>query len=126
MSASKRIGMTAATATALTVKTLMGSLTVPGGVTKICKVFGYIAGKVSLTIAEMPSGMISVESDAFGSPQEFPLACVGMLTSGLCVYNVKEWDTDISVKEGNVVRCYITLDATYTPAFVGRVGLGYS
>jgi len=123
---SKKRGATAATATALTVKTLMGSLTVPGGVSKIDSVSGYIAGKVSLTIAEMPSGIMTIESDAFGSPQEFPLAVVQMLTSGLCCYNVKEWDCDISVKEGNVVRCYITLDATYTPAFVGRVVLGYS
>ena len=123
---SKKRGATPATATALTVKTLMGNLTVPGGVTKIDSVCGYIAGKVSLTIAEMPSGIITIESDAFGSPQEFPLAVVGMLTSGLAVYTPKDWPCDIPVKEGNVVRCYITLDSTYTPAFTGRVIVGYS
>ena len=123
---SKKRGATPATATALTVKTLMGNLTVPGGVSKIDSVCGYIAGKVSLTIAEMPSGIITIESDAFGSPQEFPLAVVGMLTSGLSVYTPKDWPCDIPVKEGNVVRCYITLDSTYTPAFTGRVILGYS
>jgi hypothetical protein len=123
---SKKRGATPATATALTVKTLMGNLTVPGGVSKIDSVCGYIAGKVSLTIAEMPSGIITIESDAFGSPQEFPLAVVGMLTSGLAVYQPKDWPCDIPVKEGNVVRCYITLDATYTPAFTGRVILGYA
>ena len=123
---SKKRGATPATATALTVKTLMGNLTVPGGVSKIDSVCGYIAGKVSLTIAEMPSGIITIESDALGSPQEFPLAVCGMLTSGLAMYQPKDWPCDIPVKEGNVVRCYITLDATYTPAFVGRVVVGYS
>lgn len=121
---SKKRAATAATATALTAKTLMGSITIPNGVNKISSVAGYIAGKVSLTIAEMPSGIITVESDSFTGPQEFPLAVVGMLTSGLAVYQAKEWATDIPVKEGNIVRCYITLDATYTPAFTGRVILG--
>jgi hypothetical protein len=123
---SKKRGATPATATGLTVKTLMGTLVVPGGVSKIDSVCGYIAGKVSLTIAEMPSGIITIESDAFGSPQEFPLATFGMLTSGLAAYTPKDWPCDIPVKEGNSIRCYITLDATYTPAFVGRVILGYS
>jgi len=123
---SKKRSATPATATALTAKTLMGSLTVPFGVTKIDTVCGYIAGKVSHTIAEMPSGIMTIESDAFTGPQEFPLAVVAMLTSGLCCYQVKEWPCDIPIKEGNVIRCYITLDATYTPAFVGRVIVGMS
>jgi len=123
---SKKRASTPATATALTAKTLMGSITVPAGVTRIDSVCGYIAGKVSLTIAEMPSGIIDIDSDAFTGPQTFPLAVVGMLTSGLSVYTPKDWPADIPIKEGNVVRCYITLDATYTPAFVGRVLLGMS
>jgi len=123
---SKKRAVTAATATALTAKTLMGSITVPNGVSRIDAIGGYIAGKVSLTIAEMPSGIIEIESDAFTGPQQFALAVVGMLTSGLCVYQPKDWPCDIPVKEGNVIRCYITLDATYTPAFVGRVFVGMS
>lgn len=123
---SKKQACTPATATALTAKTLMGNITVPSGVSRLDSVCGYIAGKVSLTIAEHSSGIIEVESDSFTGPQQFPLAITAMLTSGLAAHAPKSWPCDIPVKEGNVIRCYITLDATYTPAFVGRVFLGMS
>jgi hypothetical protein len=102
----------------------MGSLTIPNGTSKIVSVAGYVGGKVSYTIAEGVSGIIEIESSSFTGPHQFPLQVIGMLTSGLTSYAVKDWPADIPVKPGDVVDCYITLDDTFTPAFKGRVFLG--
>jgi hypothetical protein len=115
-----------ATATGDTSKTLIDTITVPDGVSRIVGVCAQAVAGASVTIAEPITGILELESDdAPVTPAQFILDCVVLLTSGMAAFNPRVWAVSIPVKAGNRIKGSITMDMAMTGALKGRFMLIY-
>lgn len=112
---------------AATVKTLIDTLTVPQGVTKLVAVSSSVIGADTVTSTEAISGIVELESDDIPMvPAQFLTDQITILTSGAVAFSPKQWPCDIPVTPGSRIRCYITNDDTSTGTIKGRVQLTYA
>lgn len=119
--------VSAKTATGDTAKTLIDSITTPGGVSKIIGVIWNVIGSSTLTIAESVTGLGELESDDIAiTPCQHILPMVNLLTSGAIALNPFIQPCDIPVKEGNIIKGYVTMDMAQTGAFTARFQLIYA
>lgn len=121
-----KIQSTALTASGDTTKTLVDTLTVPAGVSKIVGVASYGAVAAAMTTAESVSGIIELESDDFSIiPLQFPTGVVNVLTNGAIGYEPKFIPVDIPVTAGHRIKVYVTHDMAETGAVKTRAFLMY-
>jgi hypothetical protein len=123
-----RSQVSALTAHGDTVKTLIGTLTAPGGVTNIVGIWGYALGGAGLTTLENVSGILELESDSVSLvPCQFPLDIVAVLTSGVAAISPRVWAVLIPVTQGvTQIKGYVTMDMAQTVAGTARFGLIYN
>lgn len=125
---STHASVTKATALGATgIKTLIDTLTVPGGgVSKIVGVWSSNMGGATMTTGQPITGIVELESqDTSVLPLQLPLDSVSILTSGAQSLSPRIVPVNIPVAAGNRIACYITLDLTNTAALTGRVGVIY-
>ena len=119
--------VSALTATGDTVKTLIDTLVVPAGVTKIVGVTWMMTAGATLTIAEAVSGILDLEcAERPIGPSQFMSDVVNILTSGAVAYNPTQWPTSIPVVENQRIAGYVTMDMAQTSAFKARFQLTYA
>ena len=109
-----------------TVKTSIGTITIPKTVKKICGVWCYAAGGAGLTTLENLSGIFELESpDINLQPLALPLDIIACLTEGAGGFRPSIFPVDIPVGGGERVTCYVTIDMAQTVAGTCRFGLLY-
>lgn len=119
--------VSAKTASADTTKTLVDTMTVPAGATKIVGVAALCIGSGTLTSGESVSGIIELESDdASIVPAQFLLDAVQCLTSGVCSLKPTQWPAAIPVKGGDRIKVYVTMDMAQTTNFTCRAQLTFN
>jgi len=119
--------VTAKTATGDTVKTLIDTVTVPAGCTKLVAVASNVYGSGALTTAEAGTGYLELESDDISIvPAQFLLDTVSMLTGGAIGFTPKQWPCDILVSAANRIKVYVTMDMAQTGALTARACLTFA
>lgn len=99
-----------------TTKTLIDSVKVPQGLTKLVGVGATVCAK-GLTTLESISGIIELESDDMSPnpfPQAFPLPSQNVLTSGAVALQPYLHPTNIAVQALATIKVYATMDAALT------------
>jgi len=111
-----------------TVKTLVDTITVPGGVQAIIGIWGYATGGAGLTTLENVTGILELESDDLPlTPLQIPLDIVVVLTSGVAAFSPRIWAITIPVTPGvSKIKGYMTMDMAITVANKGRFGFIYN
>jgi len=118
------IKTTPATACGNTVKTSMGDITVPTGVTRCIGVSGYSCGGPGGVTLENYSGVITLESvDQAFLPQVVPLDPVVIVGTGMAHVQPRIWPLDSPVTPGAKITCSITEDMAIATVNLGRVTL---
>lgn len=108
-------------------KTLIGTLTVPAGVSKIIGVSSVLLAADTLTSTEAVCGMVELESeDVDLVPSQFLTDVATILTSGAVAFSPKQWPADLPVTKGDRIKCYITNWDTSTGSIEGAVQLTYA
>jgi hypothetical protein len=115
---------TDATACGDTVKTLIGTITLPSNAKTLLGAWGYALGGPGITTLENVTGIVELESpDVNIQPCQFPLEPVAALTGGTPASQNKVWPINAWVPGNARVNCYITMDMAQTVANTGRVGV---
>ena len=108
------------------VKTLIDTMVVPQGVSRIIGIWSNPIGGGTLTTGQPISGIVELESqDMAIIPLQLPMDAVDILTSGTTAFSPRIIPVDIPVTPGARLSCYMTLDLTNTGTLKGRVGLIY-
>jgi len=116
-----------ATATGDTVKTSIGTITVPKTVKRIVGIWGYAVGGAGLTTLENISGILELESpDLNLAPLQLPLDCIAGVTAGVAAFNPRIFGCNIPVGGGEEITGYMTMDMALTIGSLGRWGLLYA
>jgi hypothetical protein len=119
--------VSALTASGDTTKTLIDTMIVPAGVTRIVGLASIVLAGSTLTIAEAVTGIIELESDDSPIiPCQFLTDVINILTSGAVALNPKQWPCDVPVTPGHRIKVYVTMDMAQTSVFKARVQLTYS
>jgi hypothetical protein len=114
----------ASTAAGDTTKTSLGTIQLPAGTRTIVGAWGYAMGGPGFTTLENVTGIIELESpDINIQPCQFPLEPAGMLTGGGISSQTKVWPINASVKGGERITGYVTMDMAQTVANTARFGL---
>jgi hypothetical protein len=115
-------------ATADTVKTLVDTLTVPGGVSQIIGIWAYAVGGAGITTLQNISGIMEYESDDLSlTPLQLPLDVVVVLASGVAGWSPRIFAVAIPVSPGvSKIRGYVTLDYATTVHTYARFGFIYT
>jgi len=101
----------AATASGDTVKTSLGTITLPAGATKIIGAWCMAHGGAGDTTLENVSGILELESpDVNLQPCQIPLEPLAILTSGMASIPNKVWPMNVPVTTGVRVTGYVTMD----------------
>jgi len=117
---------TAATATGDTTETLMGTITLSAKARKIKAVWAYASAAATMTIAEVQTGIVRLDSaDVSLAPFKFPLDQITLLTSGAVGLPTHIIPVDIPVLGMAKIDCYVTMDMAQTGALKARVGIIY-
>jgi len=108
-----------------TTKTLIDTITVPQGVSRLVGVGAHVHAK-GLTTLETVSGIIELESDdmaPWGGTQSFLLPMQNPLTSGTAAMNPYIHPANIPVTPGSHIKFSTTLDMvlTITPSVRGQL-----
>lgn len=114
---------TVATASGDTVKTKVGTITLPTWVKRIVECAVSVGG-AGFTTLEIVSGIITLESQS--SPalnQEIPFNVGGLVTSGGIPAPVNKFPLDVPVQGNSDVDCYVTMDMALTVNNTIRVSL---
>lgn len=99
-----------------TVKTLIDTITVPQGVTRLSEVGIQMMG-VGVTTLETLSCILELESDdmsPWGGTQQFVSDVIEALTSGVCSYKPTVHDCNIPVVPGSNIKFSITYNMALT------------
>ena len=113
-----------ATATGDTVKTSMGTITIPSAARRIVGFWAYGVAAATLTSGEAASGLLELESpDVALQPLQVPLDVVDVLTSGATSFSPRVWACNIEVSGNARITGYITMDVAQTGALKGRFGI---
>jgi hypothetical protein len=114
----------ASTAAGDTVKTSLGTITLPANSKQLLGAWGYAIGGPGLTTLENVSGIIELESpDINIQPCQFPIEQAGMLTGGGVSLQNKVWPMNARVAGGERITGYVTMDMAQTVANTARFGL---
>lgn len=114
----------ASTAAGDTVKTSLGTITLPANSRQILGAWCYAMGGPGLTTLENVSGICELESpDVNIQPCQFPIEQAGMLTGGGVNLQTKVWNMNTKVAGGERITGYITMDMAQTVANTARFGL---
>ena len=109
-----------------TVRTSIGSLTVPTNTKSIIGVWCYAMGGPGATTLENMTGIFDLHSDSLPlEPFQLPLEGYVTLTQGVATFSPRVWNCNIGGVAGAVVTCYVTLDMAQTVAGTCRWGLIY-
>jgi len=109
-----------------TVKTSIGTLTIPKTVKKIVGVWCHALGGPGLTTLENVTGIYELESpDINLQPLQLPLDIVAVVAEGHAGFSGRIFPVDIPVGGGEKITCYVTLDMAQTVAGTCRFGLLY-
>ena len=113
--------VTAFTAVADTTETLIDTVTVPDGVSKLVGVATIPCASATLTSGECCVGKVSLKSDDRGiEPCQFLTDCVDILTSGCAALKPTQWPCLVPVSPGNRIKVY----GAYASAQTGAVAMG--
>jgi hypothetical protein len=105
---------TAATASGDTTKTLVDTITVPQGVTKLVGIATQMGG-AGITTLEGVSGKIELESDDMNIvPANFLTGVIQVVTSGAVYAPPVILPCDYDVIAGGKIKVYITMDMALT------------
>lgn len=99
-----------------TVKTLIATLTVPEGVTKLIEIGCQIVG-AGLTTLESVSCILELECDdasKWGGTQQFASDVIHVTTGGVGVLPSRVHDCAIPVQFGTHIKCSTTFNAALT------------
>lgn len=99
-----------------TTKTLIDTVTVPQGVSKLVEV-GTQIKTAGLTTLEDLSHILELESDdmsPWGGTQQFVSDSIGVVTSGACIIPSKIHDCNIPVVPGSHIKCSTTFNMALT------------
>lgn len=109
-----------------TVRTSMGTLTVPTKAKKIVGVWGYATGGPGDTTLEHISGIMEFESKSLNlNPMMLPLDVHTITGTGVSTKDVRIWPVNWDAVAGAEITCYMTLDMAITLANTGRWGFLY-
>ena len=101
----------AAVASGDTVKTTLGSITVPTNVKRITGVWCYATGGAGLTTLENVSGIFELESPSLNlSPLALPLEIVVIVGTGVASHQARIWPLSIPNVAASTITCYVTMD----------------
>jgi len=110
-----------------TVRTAIGSITVPTNIKSIVGIWCYVLGGPGLTTLENLTGIFDLRSDSVPmEPLQLPLEGVVALTNGVTSFSPRIWNCNIGGVAGAVVTAYVTLDMAQTVAGTCRWGLIFS
>ena len=103
-----------------TVKTLIDTITVPQGVTKLVEV-GAVVQSEGMTTLESVGGILELECDdanQWGGTQQFALDSIESLASGAVVYKPTIHDVNIAVQPSSHLKFSTTFNhlLTITPS----------
>ena len=101
---------TDATATADTVKTTCGTITLPGGSVRPLYVGCYAVGGAGFTTLENVTGVFEVESKQHGALGKWPLDCVAVLVSGVIAFSPRLYPVEWPNLSNDILTFYVTLD----------------
>lgn len=112
--------VTAFTAVLDTTETLIDTVTVPDGVSKLVGVASIPCAAATLTSGEPCVGKVSLKSDDRGlEPCQFLTDCVNVLTNGAASLKPTQWPCLIPVAPGNRIKVY----GAYASAQTGAVAM---
>lgn len=101
----------AATASGDTVKTSLGTLTLPSGAKQIVGAWVAGHGGAGMTTLENVSGILELESpDVNLQPCQIPLDTIAIVGTGMAAVPVKVWPMNVPVTTGVRVTGYVTMD----------------
>jgi hypothetical protein len=107
-----------------TVKTTLGTITVPAGAKAIVGLWAYAMGGPGFTTLENLTGIVELESpDVNLQPCQIPLEPAGMLTGGAISSQTKVWPMNVPVHGSERITAYVTMDMAQTVANTCRWGL---
>jgi hypothetical protein len=107
-----------------TVKTSLGTITLPANSRQILGVWAYGVGGPGATTLENVTGIVELESpDVNLQPCQIPLEQVGMLTGGAFTVQSKVWPMNAQVHGTERITGYVTMDMAQTVANTCRFGL---
>jgi len=108
-----------------TAKTSLGTLTVPGNVSKIIGLYCHALGGPGNTTLENVTGMFELESPTDPLPiTQFLLDPVAEALQGVSVRSMP-WPCDIAVREGQTIQGFISMDMAQTLANTCRYQVTY-
>lgn len=110
-----------------TVKTSMGSITLPTNAKRVIGVWGHAVGGPGNTTLENVTGIMEFESESLNlAPMQLPLDNLTVTgTMGVSSTPVKVWPVDWAPCANAKITCYMTLDMAQSLANTGRWGLIY-
>ena len=101
----------AATASGDTVKTSLGTITLPAGAKQIVGAWVAGHGGAGMTTLENVSGILELESpDVNLQPCQIPLDTIAIVGTGMAAVPVKVWPMNVGVTTGVRVTGYVTMD----------------
>jgi len=107
-----------------TVKTSLGTITLPANSKSLLGVWGYANGGPGMTTLEAVTGILELESpDVNLQPCQIPFEQANMLTGGATNQATKVWPLNAKVAGGERITGYGTMDMAQTVANTGRFGL---
>ncbi len=111
-----------------TVRTTLGSITVPTNIKKIVGIWCYAVGGPGGTTLENLTGIFDLHSPSLSlEPLQLPLeGIVGVIEGASSTFSVRVWPVNIDNVANAVVTCYVTLDMAQTVAGTCRWGLIYA
>lgn len=116
----------ASTAAGDTVKTSLGTITLPAGSRQILGAWAYAVGGPGATTLENVTGIVELESpDVNIQPCQFPLEQVAaVLGTGMATgLQTKVWPMNAPVRGTERITGYVTMDMAQTVANTARFGL---
>jgi len=107
-----------------TVRTPIGTITVPTKIESIIGIWCYVLGGPGATTLENVSGIFDLHSDSLAlEPLQLPLEGAVILTNGVATFSPRIWNCNIKGVANAEITCYVTLDMAQTVAGTCRWGL---
>jgi len=107
-----------------TVKTSLGTITLPAGSKAVVGAWAYAQGGPGLTTLENLTGIVELESpDINIQPCQLPLEPVMALTGGTPASQIHTWPLNWGVHGSERITAYVTMDMAQTVAGTCRWGL---
>lgn len=109
-----------------TVKTSMGTISVPKGAKRVVGLWGHAIGGAGNTTLENVTGIMEFESDSLNlQPMQFPLDGLAITGTGIGSFKPTVWPVNIPDPSNTEIECFMTLDLAQSIANTGRWGLIY-